>query len=107
MPKITLIVFLLDLMAMPLLGATPKNLVGAWQVTGVLIDTEATRTVHYQLNDERLLKRILVITSQKWTFNTPEPTQCENPTFRRQRTTPARLVEETMAGQDYALPLAD
>jgi len=41
--------------------SVPKVFEGVWQVSSVLVDTGATRTLRYQNDDDRLKGRILTI----------------------------------------------
>ncbi|HLK64438.1 MAG TPA: lysozyme inhibitor LprI family protein [Bryobacteraceae bacterium] len=92
----------------------PQSLIGTWQVSKVLIDTEATRTLQYQYDDARLTGRLVTIASGEVTANLPEKSDCINPSVRRQSTTATALLHDTMGGRsdppaypspkDYKLP---
>jgi uncharacterized protein YecT (DUF1311 family) len=97
--------------------SSPANLVGMWEVTNVLVDTGATRTLNYRLGDPRLKGRVLNIASDRLTFNTPEDKLCTNPSVTLKTITAASLIKESMASRglsphtstpkDYELPLSE
>jgi len=52
--------------------SVPKVFEGVWQVSSVLVDTGATRTLRYQNDDDRLKGRILTIGANRVTTDLPE-----------------------------------
>jgi uncharacterized protein YecT (DUF1311 family) len=94
----------------------PAALVGTWQVTEVHIDTGATRTPRYQVNDPRLTGRLFTIGQDTLTTNTPDEKLCANPHASIKSINAAKLFAASMAGrgsapetptpQDYKFQLA-
>lgn len=94
----------------------PQALVlGTWQVTSVLTDNGAVRTMNYQFNDPRLKGRIVVASASTITTNLPEDRRCISPTVEAERTTAGALIAATMAtrsggsvpsAEDYRLGVA-
>ncbi|WP_337661636.1 hypothetical protein [Serratia marcescens] len=66
---------------------TSSTIDGLWQVTQVNIDNETTRTLNYQLNDPRLLGRVITISTKSIENNLPEKDVCTAPTLSIERST--------------------
>lgn len=77
----------------------PASVIGTWQVAEVHVDTGATRTLRYQLNDPRLTGRIFTIDTNSLSTNTPEEKSCAEPKVATRIKTVANLIETSMAGR--------
>jgi uncharacterized protein YecT (DUF1311 family) len=96
--------------------SVPKAFEGVWQVSSVLVDTGATRTLRYQNNDDRLKGRLITIAANRVTTNLPEDKLCAGITMTAHQTTAGALVRSTMGTrgappesptpEDYSLDLS-
>ncbi|HEJ0328067.1 DUF1311 domain-containing protein [Serratia marcescens] len=88
---------------------TSSTIDGLWQVTQVNIDNETTRTLSYQLNDPRLLGRVINISAQSIENNLPEKDVCTAPTLTIERSTLNQFIGKSIGGdksitaKNYAL----
>ncbi|WP_244889082.1 lysozyme inhibitor LprI family protein [Serratia surfactantfaciens] len=88
---------------------TSSTIDGLWQVTQVNIDNETTRTLSYQLNDPRLLGRVINISTKSIENNLPEKDVCTAPTLSIERSTLNQFIGKSMGGdksisaKNYAL----
>ncbi|MEG7425526.1 hypothetical protein V6E20_16440 [Serratia marcescens] len=88
---------------------TSSTIDGLWQVTQVNIDNETTRTLNYQLNDPRLLGRVINISTKSIENNLPENDVCTAPTLSIERSTLNQFIGKSMGGdksitaKNYAL----
>jgi hypothetical protein len=89
---------------------------GEWQVTEVLVDRQATRTLGYGPNDPRLRYRIATIGAGRVTFDSPERAVCEQPAWSEDEISIGALWRSSFGGrgtapewptaQDYGLSIA-
>ena len=93
----------------------PSGITGTWQVSAVLIDRGAPRTVLYGHNDPRLKGRIVRISPTSIETDLPEDKRCRGLAIVSQRTAAAALIRSTMNSrnggksatpEDYGLGLA-
>ncbi len=90
-------------------ASTSSTIDGLWQVTQVNIDNETTRTLNYQLNDPRLLGRVINISTKSIENNLPEKDVCTAPTLSIERSTLNQFIGKSMGGdksisaKNYAL----
>lgn len=77
---------------------TSSTIDGLWQVTQVNIDNETTRTLNYQLNDPRLLGRVITISTKSIENNLPEKDVCTAPTLSIERSTLNQFIGKSMGG---------
>ena len=80
----------------------PKAWLGNWQVDAVLIDGGATRTLHYQHDDDRLKGRMVALGPGELTTDLPEDKRCGRPSVTSRRTTAGALIRDTMAHRGSA-----
>jgi len=71
--------------------SVPKVFEGVWQVSSVLVDTGATRTLRYQNDDDRLKGRILTIGANRVTTDLPEDKLCGGLTRHPSKPRPVSL----------------
>jgi len=79
--------------------SVPKVFEGVWQVSSVLVDTGATRTLRYQNDDDRLKGRILTIGANRVTTDLPEDKLCGGLTMTPKQTTAGELIRSTMGSR--------
>lgn len=79
--------------------SVPKAFEGVWQVSSVLVDTGATRTLRYQADDDRLKGRIITIASNRVTTDLPEDKLCAGITMTARQTTAGALVRSAMGSR--------
>jgi hypothetical protein len=94
----------------------PDAVKGTWRVEAVRVDLAATRTLHYQRNDPRLLGTRFTIGDAGIENTTPEARPCAVPTALVWNSTAAAFLATTMAAhgdpetpaglKSYELPLA-
>jgi uncharacterized protein YecT (DUF1311 family) len=79
--------------------SVPKAFQGVWQVSSVLVDTGATRTLRYQNDDDRLKGRIITIGADRVTTDLPEDKLCAGLTMTARQTTAGALIGSTMGSR--------
>lgn len=84
--------------------AIPEHLAGNWAVTRVLVDLGASRRLHYQADDPRLLGRTVLISPENIHGNLPESRQCVRPRVLFQRIGIDRLLHALLAGTGEGNP---
>jgi uncharacterized protein YecT (DUF1311 family) len=75
---------------------------GDWQIIEVRVDLQATRRLNYGPNDPRLRYRIAQIRANVVSFDTPEHSVCERPTWRARSVRVDELWRESFAGRGSA-----
>ncbi|QKJ85687.1 hypothetical protein PMPD1_0715 [Paramixta manurensis] len=73
-----------------------------WQVSHVNVNTESERTLNYQYDDNKLVGRLIEFSSKSITSTLPEKSDCQQPTYQRQKTTLNQLISSSMSGDDSA-----
>jgi uncharacterized protein YecT (DUF1311 family) len=100
--------------------ALPAEMKGTWQVSDVLFDqgdNEVDRGLDYKYFIPIYLGRIITMTSQKITINSPDESVCEDPKFLTRKSTAANIVAKSIqtrvyensypSPHDMRLPLAE
>jgi uncharacterized protein YecT (DUF1311 family) len=97
-------------------GATlPAAVLGRWQVNGVLVDLGTTRTLRYDIDDPRLVGRLLTIGNGSIEIDGPETPACVGPQATDLPIGIDELIRKTMprlglprgfpTAKDYNLPV--
>ncbi len=92
----------------------PKELMGTWRITEILIDTGTPRWLHVQYNDPNYMGSLLYISPQRMLAYIGIGYSCQNPRMIVQQITAGELFKRTMGGRpeppiyptprDYGLP---
>jgi uncharacterized protein YecT (DUF1311 family) len=107
----TILPFLVSICAIGSLGGPadgqpvapmPQQLIGAWQVTAVHVDTGAMRRLQYQRDDPRLKGRLVEIAADRLITHMPEHESCIHPAVTVEHTTARALIAGSMPGRGAA-----
>lgn len=85
----------------------PNTIVGIWQIVEVRLNTESARTSYYAWNDPRLVGRFFTFTTKEIANDTPDDSECTNPSVAVITVPLQDLVTKSMGGNatatDYRL----
>lgn len=78
-----------------------SDLVGSWRVVKVKINQSGSRRTGYELNDPRLIGRIFTFSRADITNDTPEGSNCKNPTFSTESVNIVELIGGSLGGNGF------
>jgi len=98
-----ILIFVLSFVASIVSYAAPVNIEGtAWVVKKAEINTELTRTLQYQYNDDRLVGRVITFNKGNIEANLPEDTDCQQPEYKESKSTVDGFIKSTIGEADSA-----